>query len=74
LVVTNVAQGLQVLQQSTHHTGHGSHGFKNHGPVAIAARKELIGENTHEFHDAQRKPITPILWHMVNNGRYLGIG
>jgi hypothetical protein len=42
--------------------------------VAIAARKEFIGENTHEFHDAQRKPITPILWRMVNNWRYLGIG
>ena len=68
LIIADVAQGLEMLQQSANHARHGRHGFQHNGAMAIAVGKEPVGKKPHEFDKAQRGAVAEILRRVVRCG------
>ncbi len=53
LVVTHLAQGVQVLRHAADHAGHACDGFQHHGAVAVALGEKRVGDGAHGLGEAE---------------------
>ncbi len=74
LVVADVADRLEVLQETADHARHGGDGFQHHGAVAIAVGKELVGEEPHDFHGAKGDAVVDVAGFVMHRDQVIGPG